>query len=100
MRMAPLAKPALDAVREGRVVFHPKSWENTYFHWMENIRDWAISRQLWWGHRIPAWTCGTCSEWTVATEDPTPCRSEVRQVGQGGVSTLIFRGWRYHQKKK
>ena len=73
MRMAPLAKPALDAVRDGRVVFHPKSWENTYFHWMENIRDWAISRQLWWGHRIPAWKCGACGEWTVAAEDPTRC---------------------------
>jgi valyl-tRNA synthetase len=73
MRMAPLAKPALEAVRDGRVVFHPKSWENTYFHWMENIRDWAISRQLWWGHRIPAWKCGACGEWTVTAEDPTHC---------------------------
>jgi valyl-tRNA synthetase len=73
MRMVPLAKPAIDAVREGRIRFHPKSWENTYFHWMENIRDWAISRQLWWGHRIPAWKCGACGEWTVTMEDPTHC---------------------------
>ncbi len=57
MRMKPLADPAIAAVREGRIQFHPKTWENTYFHWMENIRDWAISRQLWWGHRIPAWKC-------------------------------------------
>jgi valyl-tRNA synthetase len=73
MRMTTLAEPALAAVREGRVRLHPKTWENTYYHWMENIRDWAISRQLWWGHRIPAWKCATCSEWTVAIEDPTKC---------------------------
>ncbi len=73
VRMEPLARPAIDAVRDGRIRFHPKSWENTYFHWLENIRDWAISRQLWWGHRIPAWKCGACEEWTVAVEDPTNC---------------------------
>ena len=73
VRMEPLARPAIDAVRDGRIRFHPKSWENTYFHWLENIRDWAISRQLWWGHRIPAWKCGACDEWTVAIEDPTKC---------------------------
>ncbi|MCX5738192.1 MAG: valine--tRNA ligase, partial [Proteobacteria bacterium] len=73
MRMAPLAAPALAAVREGRVALHPKTWENTYYHWMENIRDWAISRQLWWGHRIPAWKCAACSEWTVVLDDPTHC---------------------------
>ncbi|HTF33912.1 MAG TPA: valine--tRNA ligase [Myxococcota bacterium] len=73
MRMEPLARPAIEAVREGRVRFHPASWENTYFHWMENIRDWAISRQLWWGHRIPAWRCASCAEWTVELEDPERC---------------------------
>ena len=73
MRMEPLARPAIEAVRAGRVVFHPKSWENTYFHWMENIRDWAISRQLWWGHRIPAWRCAGCGEWTVTVDDPERC---------------------------
>jgi len=73
MRMPPLARPAIDAVREGRIRFHPRSWENTYFHWMENIRDWTISRQLWWGHRIPAWRCAGCSEWTVSLEDPDRC---------------------------
>ena len=73
MRMKPLAEPALAAVREGRITFHPKSWENTYFHWMENIRDWAISRQLWWGHRIPAWRCDACSSWTVTVDDPERC---------------------------
>jgi valyl-tRNA synthetase len=55
------------------VCFYPKSWENTYFHWMENIRDWAISRQLWWGHRIPAWSCAKCSGWTVTLDDPDRC---------------------------
>jgi valyl-tRNA synthetase len=73
VRMEPLARPAIDAVRDGRIRFHPKSWENTYFHWLENVRDWAISRQLWWGHRIPAWRCGACGEWTVSIEDPTHC---------------------------
>ena len=55
MKMGELAKPALDAVREGKVEFYPAHWEKTYFHWMENISDWCISRQLWWGHRIPVW---------------------------------------------
>ena len=52
---ATLAKPAIDAVKRGRTVFVPKNWEKTYFHWMENIQPWCISRQLWWGHQIPAW---------------------------------------------
>jgi valyl-tRNA synthetase len=58
--MKPLAAPAIEAVRDGRVTFHPKRWENVYFHWMENIRDWCISRQLWWGHRIPVFYCDAC----------------------------------------
>jgi valyl-tRNA synthetase len=55
MKMSQLAKPALEVVREGKVKFYPAHWEKTYFHWMENISDWCISRQLWWGHRIPVW---------------------------------------------
>ncbi len=73
MRMKPLAEPAIAAVRDGRVRFFPKTWENTYFHWMENIRDWTISRQLWWGHRIPAWKCAPHGHWTVTVEDPKRC---------------------------
>jgi valyl-tRNA synthetase len=73
VRIAPLAAPALAAVREGRTRFVPAHWENTYFAWMENIRDWCISRQLWWGHRIPAWTCTTCGELLVSRTDPTAC---------------------------
>ncbi|HTY18425.1 MAG TPA: valine--tRNA ligase [Myxococcota bacterium] len=85
LRMQPLAAPAIEAVRSGRVRFHPASWANTYFHWMENIRDWPISRQLWWGHRIPAWRCRACGEWTVAVDDPSACahcgRTELVQEG-------------------
>ena len=60
VRVDPLAKPALDAVRAGRTRFIPEHWERVYFSWMENIRDWCISRQLWWGHQIPAWYCRSC----------------------------------------
>ncbi len=73
MRMEPLARPALEAVRDGRTTFHPRQWEKTYFHWLENVRPWVISRQLWWGHRIPAWRCTACERWTVAVEDPSAC---------------------------
>jgi valyl-tRNA synthetase len=73
VRIQPLAEPALAAVRDGRTRFVPAHWENTYFAWMENIRDWCISRQLWWGHRIPAWTCTTCDAVVVARTDPTSC---------------------------
>jgi len=73
VRTKPLAKEAIDAVREGRTRIIPQVWEKTYFEWMENIRDWCISRQIWWGHRIPAWYCDSCGEVLVAKEDPTSC---------------------------
>ncbi len=73
VRVAPLVGPAIDAVREGEVRFVPTRWEKNYFHWLENLQDWCISRQLWWGHRIPAWYCDDCSETIVAMEDPTEC---------------------------
>lgn len=71
--MKPLAQPAIDAVKDGRTKFVPARFEKVYFHWLENIKDWCISRQLWWGHRIPAWYCADCGEITVSREDPKCC---------------------------
>ncbi|MBI5186327.1 MAG: valine--tRNA ligase [Nitrospinae bacterium] len=73
VKIKPLAEPAMEAVRSGKIRIIPKNWENTYFEWMENIRDWCISRQIWWGHRIPAWHCGDCREVNVAVETPEKC---------------------------
>jgi valyl-tRNA synthetase len=73
VKVAPLAERALDAVKSGKTRILPKQWENTYYDWMENIRDWCISRQIWWGHRIPAWFCDHCGEITVAMEAPCNC---------------------------
>jgi len=73
VRMEPLAKPAIEAVRSGDVRFIPERFEKNYFHWMENIRDWCISRQLWWGHRIPAFYCDDCGEITVTRKDSAVC---------------------------
>jgi valyl-tRNA synthetase len=69
----PLAEMAIAAVKEGQTKIHPKTWENTYFDWMYNIRDWCISRQIWWGHQIPAWTCEDCGELIVSNIDPEEC---------------------------
>jgi valyl-tRNA synthetase len=73
VKIQPLAGPAIAAVEKGDIKFVPEHWSKTYFEWMRNIRDWCISRQLWWGHRIPAWTCGGCKEIIVSREDPTSC---------------------------
>ncbi len=73
VKVGPLAEEAMDAVRTGKTNFVPKSWENTYFAWMENIKDWCISRQIWWGHRIPAWYCD-CGEVMVSRKEPEQCR--------------------------
>ncbi|HTK48364.1 MAG TPA: valine--tRNA ligase [Gemmatimonadaceae bacterium] len=78
VRMAPLAEPALAAVRAGRVRLLPEKWVGVYEHWMSNIRDWNISRQLWWGHRIPVWYCSACDppqNVIVSREDPAACPS-------------------------
>ena len=73
VKMKPLAEPAIKAVRDGKTKFIPERFDKTYYNWMENIRDWCISRQLWWGHRIPAWYCDDCGKITVEREDPTHC---------------------------
>ena len=82
VKMEPLAKPAIDAVRSGEIKFVPERFDKNYFHWMENIRDWCISRQLWWGHRIPAFYCDDCGE-VVVTKDGSAvcpkCGKEMRQ---------------------
>jgi len=69
----PLAAKAVDAVQDGRINIYPKTWYNTFYSWMDNIRDWCISRQIWWGHRIPAWTCDDCGELMVETSAPDSC---------------------------
>ncbi len=73
VRMKPLAQPAIDAVKNGETKFIPERFDKIYFHWLENIRDWCISRQLWWGHRIPAFYCDTCEEMVVTKEDHATC---------------------------
>ncbi|MBQ6708855.1 MAG: valine--tRNA ligase [Clostridia bacterium] len=73
VKMEPLAEPAVDIVKNGTVKFVPERFDKTYFNWMENIKDWCISRQLWWGHRIPAWYCKDCGEVMVLRDEPTEC---------------------------
>ena len=73
VKMKPLAEPAIEAVKSGEVRFVPDRWSKIYFNWMNNIQDWCISRQLWWGHRIPAYTCSKCGELIVSETAPTKC---------------------------
>ncbi len=83
VKMEPLAKPAVEAVKVGKIKFIPERMDKIYYNWMENIKDWCISRQLWWGHRIPAWYCEDCGETIVSETDPTVCpecgKSHLRQ---------------------
>lgn len=73
VKMKPLAERAIDVVKEGKITFQPERWTKVYYHWMENVRDWCISRQIWWGHRIPAYYCDDCGEIVVAKEMPASC---------------------------
>ena len=73
VKMEPLAKPAIDAVMKNKTRFVPERFSKIYYNWMENVRDWCISRQLWWGHRIPVWYCGDCGKVICSKEDPTVC---------------------------
>lgn len=95
VRMRPLADKALAAWREGKVRFYPKHWENTYTHWLENIRDWCISRQLWWGHRIPVWYDTDSGEMIVSRDDPTtdPANASRNLVQDEDVLDTWFSSW-------
>ncbi|MBW2065220.1 MAG: valine--tRNA ligase, partial [Deltaproteobacteria bacterium] len=75
VKVGPLAEKAIDAVAKGRTRIIPSNWESVYFEWMRNIKDWCVSRQIWWGHRIPAWYCDKCGEVAVSTEEPGACPS-------------------------
>ncbi|UCF06711.1 MAG: valine--tRNA ligase [bacterium] len=73
LRMETLASPGIEVVENGEIVFYPERWKNIYLGWMRNIRDWCISRQLWWGHRIPVWYCRECNEMIASIDTPTVC---------------------------
>jgi valyl-tRNA synthetase len=73
VKISSLATPAIEAVQQGKIRFHPESWSRVYFEWMNNIHDWCISRQLWWGHRIPVWNCDGCGRMTAAVDPPDKC---------------------------
>jgi valyl-tRNA synthetase len=74
VKMAPLAERAVKETRDNRLHFHPERWTKVYEQWLDNVRDWCVSRQIWWGHRIPAWHCTTCQKPTVAIEAPSACQ--------------------------
>ena len=75
VKMEPLAKPAIESVEKGEIKFVPERFTKNYLNWMKGTRDWCISRQLWWGHQIPAFYCNDCGETVVAKEMPCTCRA-------------------------
>src|SRR2546422_5644618 len=92
--MQPLAEPALAAYRNGEIRLVPERWGATYEHWMENIRDWNISRQLWWGHRIPVFNCAKCAHQWADREDPKACPKDRKSTrlnsSHGYISYAVF----------
>lgn len=106
LKMKPLAEPAIEAVRNHKVRIIPEMWEKVYFEWMENIRDWCISRQIWWGHRIPVWYCDACNSTYVSVEDLNTCevcKGELRQESDvldtwfsSGLWPFTTLGWPEH----
>ena len=82
VKMEPLARPAIEAVNDGRIKIIPDRFTKVYLNWMENIRDWCISRQLWWGHRIPVWYCQDCGDMIVSVADPTTCHCGSKNIEQ------------------
>ena len=94
VKTGPLAEPAIKVVEDGSVRIVPKGWENTYFDWMRNIKDWCISRQIWWGHRIPAWYCDDCGTITVSRTDArrhaAKCGSKNLRPGDGCARHLVL----------
>ena len=93
VRIQPLADAALAAVRDGRIKIVPERFTKVYYNWLENIQDWCISRQLWWGHRIPVWYCAECGKMTVTREDPNACAhcgSSAHRTGPGRAGHLVL----------
>ena len=85
VKIEPLAEAAaIEVVEKGYIRFTPENYKHIYLNWMNNIHDWCISRQLWWGHRIPAWRCADCNETIVAREDPTKCTKCWRRKAGAG----------------
>ena len=74
IKMKPLAERAVEVVENGRVKFYPDRWKKVYLNWMNEVHDWCISRQLWWGHRIPVWYCQDCGHLNVTEEEPKQCQ--------------------------
>ena len=95
VKMTDMARPVAQAARDGVIKFYPESWKKTWLYWLDNIQDWCISRQLWWGHRVPVWTCSDCHHTFAALEDPSQCsRCQSTKITQDGdVLDTWFSSW-------